>query len=130
MDQTKSNSAVQIAQSSAHSKDAGRGDRINPRMVVNVLLIWLDASINENNSDFRNIVNDLEDEVHTLNFFADAEERIDFLGDIEDEKTCMAISSALSQRIILLCIISLKCTPSLTFVRLKSIMKDGSETTE
>ena len=100
MSQSESTVVTQATLSSTHPKDAGRGGRINLHMVANVLLIWLDTNINEDNSDCRNTVSHLRHVVHVINLFADAEECIHFLGDVEDEKVCMIISGCLGQQIV------------------------------
>ena len=84
MSESESIDAIEAVQPSIHSKDARRYGRTNMYIVGNVLLIWLDANIGESNSDCQNIISHLRREVNTINIFADAEERIDFLGDIED----------------------------------------------
>ena len=100
MSKSKSTGTAQAAQSSTHPNDAVGGDPINDQMVANVLVIWLDPNIHENNSDYRNTVSHLRHEVHTINIFADAEDCIDFLGNVENEKACMIISSSLGQQIV------------------------------
>src|SRR5215510_2284213 len=91
---------AQAAQPSTHPKEARSDRRINVHMVQNVLLIWLDANINENSSDCQNTITHLRRAVNTINTFTDAEECIDFLGDIGDEKACMIISDFLGQQIV------------------------------
>ena len=86
---SKSTGTAQAISSSDRPKDARRDGRINAHMIANVLLIWLDTNIDENNSEWQNTVSHLRRDVYTINIFADAEECIDFLGDVEDEKVCI-----------------------------------------
>ena len=78
---------------------APRG-RITVQMVQNVLLIWLDGNVDENNSDCRNTITQLRRSMNTINIFTDSEECLQFLKDMQDEKSCMIISGALGQQIV------------------------------
>ena len=62
----------------ASSKTVCGNGRINVQMVQNVLLIWLDANINDNSTDCQNTISQLRRTVHTINTFTDGEECIDF----------------------------------------------------
>ena len=77
----------------------GRG-RLDFQIVQNVLFIWLDSNIHENNSDCQNTISQLRRTVNSVNIFTDGEECIEFLKDIADEKACMIISGSLGQQII------------------------------
>ena len=54
---------------SVQSKDPGRRQRITLQMVQNVLLIWLDNNIDENNEDCRNTITQLQCIVNTITHF-------------------------------------------------------------
>jgi hypothetical protein len=62
----------------------------NARMVQNFLLIWLDGSIDEiNNEDCRNSVKKLRQVTNTVKTFTDADECIEFINGIKEEKAYM-----------------------------------------
>ena len=101
MNKPKSTGAAQTTPSSTHSKDASRrGGRINVHIVQNVLLIWLDASIDRNTNDCQNTIIHLRRTVNTIQTFTNDQECLQFLEDIVDEKACMIISGALGQQIV------------------------------
>ena len=60
-------------------------------MIENILLVWLDAKIEDNKSDFWNIINT----------FTDGDENIQFLGSTANEKSSMIISKSFGQQIVL-----------------------------
>jgi tetratricopeptide (TPR) repeat protein len=69
---------------------------VNRRMVENVLLIWLDNSIDQNNSDdYHNTINQLQRVANTINTFTDVDQCIKFLTSTNNEKVVMIISDAL-----------------------------------
>ena len=94
MAETKSTTSVQPKGATASRR------RINVQMVQNVLLIWLDGNVDENNSDCRNTITQLRRSVNNINIFTDSEECLQFLEDMQDEKSCMIISGALGQQIV------------------------------
>ena len=96
----KSGGAKKTEQTSAHSKGAGARRRADIKMVQNVLLIWLDNNIDDNNEDCRNTVTQLRRVVNDINTFTDGEECIQFIEDINDNKVCMIISGSLGQHIV------------------------------
>jgi hypothetical protein len=69
-------------------------------MVQNVLLIWLDNNIDDNNTDCRIAIAQLRRAVNTINTFTDGDECIQFLDSMGDEKACMIISGSLGQHIV------------------------------
>jgi len=95
---SKSGGAEKPQQTSAISKDAQ--DRINVQMVQNVLLVWLDFNIDENNDDCKNTIIQLRRSVHNIKTFTDSDECIDFLTDIYSEKVIMIISGAFCQQTV------------------------------
>jgi tetratricopeptide (TPR) repeat protein len=67
-------------------------------MVQNFHLVWLDGNIDEvNNDDCRKSIIQLRQVVNTVNTFIDVDECIDFINDIQEEKTFMICSGALGQ---------------------------------
>ena len=85
---------------SAHPKSSTAYQQANIQMVQNVLLIWLDNNIDENNEDYQNTINQLQHVVNTINTFTDGEECIEFINSMNDEKVCMIISDSLGQQIV------------------------------
>jgi tetratricopeptide (TPR) repeat protein len=69
-------------------------------MVQNVLLVWLDGNIDENNDDCKNIITQLRRSVNHINTFTDGDKCIEFIESINQEKVCMIISGALGQHIL------------------------------
>ena len=100
MNKAQGSSANQTIQSAAHHISARRQGRVDAQMVQNVLLIWLDSTIDEKSPDCQNTIRHLRRTVHTIHTFIDGEECIQFLKDIANEKVCMIISGALGQTIV------------------------------
>jgi hypothetical protein len=78
-----------------HSTDGNGRRRVNIPMVQNVLLIWLDTSIDEKNSDCQKILAQLRRIINAVNTFTGSDECIDFISN--NEKVCMIISGTLGQ---------------------------------
>jgi tetratricopeptide (TPR) repeat protein len=95
-----SGAAAKAEQSSAHSTGAVPRGRINIQMVQNVLLLWLDNNIDDNNDDCRNTVTQLRRAVHNINKFTDGDECVEFLQSMDNDKACMIISGSLGQHIV------------------------------
>jgi tetratricopeptide (TPR) repeat protein len=71
---------------------------LNVRTVQNFLLIWLDADIDEINSDdCRNTIVKLRQVIDSVNTFVDVDECVDFITDIKEENVFMIVSGALGQ---------------------------------
>src|SRR5271167_252875 len=71
---------------------------LNAPTVQNFHLVWLDGSIDEvNNDDCRNSITKLRQVVNTVNTFTNADECIEFISAIKEEKTFMISSGAFSQ---------------------------------
>jgi hypothetical protein len=87
-------------QSSALLKDATRYQRVNIKIVQNVLFIWLDSNINDNNDDCRNTVSQLRHIVNDVNTFINGEECIEFINNMNEEKACMVISGSLGEHMV------------------------------
>jgi tetratricopeptide (TPR) repeat protein len=95
-----SSATTKAEQASAHSKGAVPCGRINIQMVQNVLLIWLDSNIDDNNDDCRNTVTQLRRAVHNIKKFTDRDECVEFLQGMDNDKACMIISGSLGQHIV------------------------------
>src|ERR1700722_4121970 len=70
------------------------------RIVQNFTLIWLDSSINESDIDFKYSLTQLRQIVNTIDTFTDADECVDFLTELKDEKGFMLVSGTLGQSIV------------------------------
>jgi tetratricopeptide (TPR) repeat protein len=93
-----------MARSTKQSMDKTKGadtrPRPNIRMVQNVMLIWLDNSIEEDNTDCQNILTQLRHTVNDVNTFTDGDQCIQFINNITNNKACMIISGYLGQHIV------------------------------
>jgi Tfp pilus assembly protein PilF len=89
-------------EASAPSKDADAGGsrRANVKTVQNVLLIWLDKNIDDNNEDCRNTISQLRRIMNEINTFVDGDQCIQFINTIDDNKVCIIISGSLGQQIV------------------------------
>ncbi|CAF1158658.1 unnamed protein product [Adineta steineri] len=85
---------------SAVSNGAEIRRRINVQRMQNVLLIWLDNNIDENNDDCQNTIAQLRQAVNDTNTFTDADQCLEFIQTIIDKKVCMVISGSLGQHIV------------------------------
>jgi tetratricopeptide (TPR) repeat protein len=97
---SKSGGAEKSEQSSALSKGTTEYQRVNIKMVQNVLLIWLDSNIDDNNDDCHNTVSQLRRVVNDVNTFTDRDRCVQFIERIKDEKACMIISGSLGEHIV------------------------------
>jgi tetratricopeptide (TPR) repeat protein len=95
-----SGAASKAEHASTHSRGAVLRGRINIQMVQNVLLIWLDNNMDDNNDDCRNTVTQLRRAVHNINKFTDGDECVEFLQSMDNDKACMIISGSLGQHIV------------------------------
>ncbi|CAF1133141.1 unnamed protein product [Adineta steineri] len=85
---------------SSFSKNAVADRRINMQRIQNVLLIWVDNNINENNSDCNNTIKQLTRVVNNINTFTDGNRCIEFIQTINNNKICMIVSGSLGQHIV------------------------------
>lgn len=85
---------------SAKPTVATSNQRINPRLLQNVLLIWLDANIDEDNVDFQNSLAKLRRVVYTINIFTNFDRCVEFLQKIENDKVCMIVSGSLGEHVV------------------------------
>ncbi|CAF1496523.1 unnamed protein product [Adineta steineri] len=82
------------------SNDAVANRRINMQRMQNVLLVWLDTNINENNADCSDTIKQLKRVVNNVNTFTDREECFEFILTINNNKVCMIVSGSLGQFIV------------------------------
>jgi hypothetical protein len=70
-------------------------------MIQNFLLVWLDENIDEiNDEESHNSIINLRQVVNTINTFTNADECVDFITCINEEKIFFVVSGALSQIIV------------------------------
>ncbi|CAF4288312.1 unnamed protein product, partial [Adineta steineri] len=74
--------------------------RLNMQRIQNVLLIWLDAKSNDNNTDCRDTSKQLKGVVNNVNTFTDGEQCVNFIQTISNNKVCMVVSGSLGQDIV------------------------------
>ncbi|CAF1483134.1 unnamed protein product [Adineta steineri] len=86
--------------SSAVSKGAEGRRRINMQRVQNVVLIWLDNNIDQNNDDCQNTIIQLRQVVNDTNTFTDVDQCFEFIEAIVEKKACMIISGSLGQHFV------------------------------
>jgi hypothetical protein len=91
--------------SSEHASTTSKGATARPRgnipIVQNVLLIWLDSNINEDNDDCQSTLAQLRRVINAVNIFTGGDECIEFINTYNSrEKICIIISGALGQLIV------------------------------
>ena len=91
----ESNDKGEIEQTSAHTKDTTAQQQASIRIVENVRLIWLD-----NNEDYQNTISQLQHVVNTINTFTNAEECIEFIGNLKIEKACIIIGDSFGEQTV------------------------------
>jgi tetratricopeptide (TPR) repeat protein len=99
----KSNAAAKAEPASVTPKPTMIRRRANVKIVQNVLLIWLDANIDEDNdADCQNTITQLQHVVNNVNTFTNGDQCIEFIETIDtnNNKACMIISGSLGQQIV------------------------------
>ncbi|CAF1174345.1 unnamed protein product [Adineta steineri] len=96
----QTNTQLKTKHVSTFSKDEVSNRRINMQRMQNVLLIWLDNNIKDNNSDYNNAIKQLKCVVNNVNTFTDREECFEFILTINNNKVCIIISGSLGQHIV------------------------------
>ncbi|CAF1114324.1 unnamed protein product [Adineta steineri] len=66
----------------------------------NVLLIWLDKNVDENNDDCQNTITKLRRTMNDTNIFTDVDQCFKFIQTVVDTKVCMIVSGSLGQNIM------------------------------
>ncbi|CAF1446873.1 unnamed protein product [Adineta steineri] len=74
--------------------------RMNMQRIQNVLLIWLDNNINDNNADCNNTIKQLKRVVNNVNTFTDGKQCVEFIQTISNNKVCMIVSGSLGKHIV------------------------------
>jgi hypothetical protein len=91
MDSPKSSEKEKMEQASSHSKGSIKRRPANVRIVQNVLLVWLDQNIDDNNVECQNTVKQLRRFVDNINTFTDGSQCAQFIKTITDNQVCMII---------------------------------------
>ncbi len=94
---SESDGAKEPDEVSAVRKGITAYQRVNIRMVQNVILIWLDSNIDENNDDCHNTISQLRRVVNVINTFIDGDQCVQFINNMDNEKACMIISGSLGE---------------------------------
>jgi tetratricopeptide (TPR) repeat protein len=92
--------ATSTKQTMEETKGAGASRRTDVRMVQNVMLIWLDSTIDKDNTDCQNTITQLRRIVNDVNTFTDGDQCIQFINTVTNNKACMIISGSLGQHIV------------------------------
>ncbi|CAF1427501.1 unnamed protein product [Adineta steineri] len=74
--------------------------RMNMQRMQNMILVWLDNDINENNADCTNTIKQLQRVVNNVSTFTNGEKCIEFIQTINNNKVCMIVSGALGKHIV------------------------------
>ncbi|CAF0756407.1 unnamed protein product [Adineta steineri] len=82
------------------SMGATTNRRMNLQRMQNVLLIWLDNNINDNNADCSNTIKQLKRVVNNVNTFTGGEQCVQFIQTITNNKVCMIVSGSLGKSIV------------------------------
>ncbi|CAF3996694.1 unnamed protein product [Adineta steineri] len=81
------------------SKERFDYQHVNIQRTQNVLLIWLDSSIDETNEDCQNTIVELQHVMNAVSTYTDSDQCIEFLKTIKDHKVCMIIPGYLGEQI-------------------------------
>jgi hypothetical protein len=92
--------ATSTKQTKGKTKGAGVRGRTDISIVQNVILIWLDSNIDNDNTDSQNTIIQLRHAVNDVNTFTDGDQCIQFINTITNNKACMIISGSLGQHIV------------------------------
>ncbi|CAF1359751.1 unnamed protein product [Adineta steineri] len=84
-------------QASEFSNDAVSNQRMNMQRMQNVLLIWLDSNIKDDNTDCSIMIKQLKRVVNNINTFTDRAQCIEFIQTIDNNKLCMIASGSLGK---------------------------------
>ena len=70
------------------------------RILQNFLLIWLDSDFNEANVHFKRSLENFHQTVASITVFTDADECVDFIDEIEEEKVFLIVSGSLGRHVV------------------------------
>ncbi|CAF1056680.1 unnamed protein product [Adineta steineri] len=74
--------------------------RINMQRMQNVLLVWLDNNIDDDNADRSDTIKQLKRIVNNVKTFTNGEECVNFIQTITNNKVCIVVSGSLGQHIV------------------------------
>ncbi|CAF1452136.1 unnamed protein product, partial [Rotaria sp. Silwood1] len=78
-----------------------RDHRIDTNEIIqNFLLIWLDENIDESSDDHLNSIEQLRRTINTIEIFHDTNECIDYMSQVQNEKSLLIISGALCESVV------------------------------
>ncbi|CAF1458527.1 unnamed protein product [Adineta steineri] len=97
---SKTNDTKNVHPTSGISTRATVNRQMIMQRIQNVLLIWLDNNINENNADCSNTIKQLKRVVNNINTFTDGEECVEFIQTINNNKVCMIVSGSFGKHIV------------------------------
>jgi hypothetical protein len=81
-------------------KGATKHRQNKKQMIQNVLLIWLDSNISDENADSQNTIATLRSAVNTIRTYTDSAKCIEFIKSVSHEKACMLILGSVRQNIV------------------------------
>jgi hypothetical protein len=87
-------------QAPSSTKDASARLLMKEKMVQNVVLIWLDSSIDNDSTNCQNTISQLRRSVNVVNTFTNSDQCVQFIHTIRNNKACMIISGSLGQHIV------------------------------
>lgn len=123
--ESESSYAEKIKQASDPSKNAVVRENEDPAVAQNVILIWLDNKIDENNEECQDIITQLRYVVNFVKIFNDVDQCIDFLINIYNEKIFIIISDAYVKILCHLFMILFNFIASSFFVATKQHTSNG-----
>ncbi|CAF1444681.1 unnamed protein product [Adineta steineri] len=74
--------------------------RISIHQMQNVLLVWLDSTIDESNGECQNTISTLQRAVNDVNTYTDGDQCLEFIQTVVDNKVCMIVSGSLGKHIV------------------------------
>ena len=96
----KPNSIKKSKQTSDHASEANVHQQTNIETIQDVVLIWLNSSIDDNDNDYQNTLTQLRRVVNTVYTYTENDKCIDFLTDISNVQVFLIISGTSSQEIV------------------------------
>ncbi|CAF0955203.1 unnamed protein product [Adineta ricciae] len=82
------------------SKSSTVAPRIDPRRLQNVILVWLDNSIDKNCADCQHTISQLRQVITNINTFTDADQCTQFIQNITENKIYLIVSGTIGQLIV------------------------------
>ena len=95
-----SDSTIKGKQAFVQQKPLAEDCSIDMSMVENVLLIWLDKNIDNQDIECNHTIAQLRSAINATKTFADPDQCVDFLTDVCDENVCMIMSGELCQNLV------------------------------